>query len=117
VFENRVLRIIFGPKREAENGGWRKLYNEELHNLYSSPSIIRMMKSRRMKWAGHVARKGRREIHIGFWRCRKKEIHQNVRRCIILKWILDMMEWWIDLVQDRDQWMALVNAVMNLLVP
>jgi hypothetical protein len=58
VFENRVLRI-FGPKRDEVTGGWRKLYNEELHNLYSSPSIIRMIKSRRMRLAGHVARRGR----------------------------------------------------------
>jgi hypothetical protein len=58
VFENRVLRGIFGPKRDEVTGGSRKLHNEELHNLYSSRSIIRMMKSRRMKWAGHVARMG-----------------------------------------------------------
>jgi hypothetical protein len=55
VFENRVLRRIFGPKRDEVTGGWRKLHNEELQNLYSSPNIIRMIKSRRMKWAGHVA--------------------------------------------------------------
>jgi hypothetical protein len=58
VFENRVLRIIFGPKRDEMTGGSRKLYNEELHYLYSSPSIIRMNKSRRMRWAGHVGRIG-----------------------------------------------------------
>jgi hypothetical protein len=58
VFENRVLRRIFGPKRDGVTGGWRKLYNEELHNLYSSPSIIRIIKSRRMRWAGHLARMG-----------------------------------------------------------
>jgi hypothetical protein len=58
VFENRVLRRIFGSKRDGVAGGWRKLYNEELHNLYSSTSIIRMIKSRRMRWAGHVARMG-----------------------------------------------------------
>jgi hypothetical protein len=56
VFENRVLRRIFGPKRDEVTGGWRKLHNEELHNLYSSPSIIRMTKSRRMRWPGHVTR-------------------------------------------------------------
>jgi hypothetical protein len=56
VFENRVLR--FGPKGDEVTGGWRKLHNEELHNLYSSPSIIRMIKSRRMRWAGHAARMG-----------------------------------------------------------
>jgi hypothetical protein len=58
VFENRVLSRIFGPKRDEVTGGWRKLYNEALHNLYSSPSIIRIIKSRRMRWAGHVARMG-----------------------------------------------------------
>jgi hypothetical protein len=56
VFENRVLRRIFGPKRDEVTGGWRKLHNEELHNLYSAPCIIRMIKSRRMRWAGHVTR-------------------------------------------------------------
>jgi hypothetical protein len=55
VVENRVLRRIFGPKRDRVTGGWRKLYIEVLHNLYSSPSIIRIIKSRRMRWAGHVA--------------------------------------------------------------
>jgi hypothetical protein len=55
VFENRVLRRVFGPKRDEVTGGWRKLHNEELHKLYSSSSIIRMIKSRRMRWAGHVA--------------------------------------------------------------
>jgi hypothetical protein len=58
VFENRVLRRIFAPKRDGVTGWWRKLHNEELHNVYSSPSIIRIIKSRRMRWAGHVARMG-----------------------------------------------------------
>jgi hypothetical protein len=58
VFENRVLRRIFGPKRDEVRGCWRKLHNEELHILYSSPSIIRIIKSRRMRWARHVARMG-----------------------------------------------------------
>jgi hypothetical protein len=58
VFENRVLRRIFGPKRDDVTQGWRKLYNEEFRNLYSSPSIIRMMKKRRMRWVEHVARMG-----------------------------------------------------------
>jgi hypothetical protein len=58
VFENTVLRRIFGPKRNGVTGGWRKLHNEELHNLYSWRSIIRIIKSRRMRWAGHVARMG-----------------------------------------------------------
>jgi hypothetical protein len=58
VFENRVLRRIFGPKRDEVTGGWRKLHNEELHGLYSSPSIVRVIKARRMRWAGHVAHMG-----------------------------------------------------------
>jgi hypothetical protein len=62
VFENRVLRRIFGRKRDEVTGGWRKVHNEELHNLYSSPSIIRMIKSRRMRWAGHVTRMGKKNI-------------------------------------------------------
>jgi hypothetical protein len=70
---NRVLRRIFGPKRDEVTGGWRKLHNEELHNLYSSPSIIRMIKSRRMRWAGYVARMGRRGMHIGYWWESQKE--------------------------------------------
>jgi hypothetical protein len=60
IFEIRVLRRTFGSKRDEVIGGWRTLHNEELHKLYSSPSIIRMIKSRRMKWAGHVARMGKR---------------------------------------------------------
>jgi hypothetical protein len=58
VFENRVLRRIFGPTRDEVTGDWRKLHNRELHNLYSSPDLIRQIKSRRMRWAGHVARVG-----------------------------------------------------------
>jgi hypothetical protein len=65
VFENRVLKKIFGPKRE-EDGSWRKLHNDELHSLYSSPHIVRVIKSRRMRWAGHVARMGV-EVLTGFW--------------------------------------------------
>jgi hypothetical protein len=72
MFENRVLRRIFGPQRD-EVGGWRKLRNEVLHNLYSSPSIIRMIKSRRMRWGGHVVRMGGREMHIGYWWESQKE--------------------------------------------
>jgi hypothetical protein len=67
MFENRVLRKIFGSKKDEVTGDWRKLHNEELHNLYSLPNIIRMIKSRRMRWAGHVARMGRSRIHIGYW--------------------------------------------------
>jgi hypothetical protein len=68
-----VLRRIFGPKRDEVTGGWRKLHNEQLHNLYSSPSIIRIIKWRRMRWAERVARVGRRGMHIGYWSESQKE--------------------------------------------
>ena len=67
MFENRVLRRIFGPKRDEVTGEWRKLRNEELHDLYSSPSFIRVIKSRRMILVGHVARMGREEAYACFW--------------------------------------------------
>jgi hypothetical protein len=66
VFENRVLRRIFGSKRDEVTGEWRRLHNKELHALYSSPNIIRVIKSRRLRWAGHVARMRRGEVHTGF---------------------------------------------------
>jgi hypothetical protein len=66
VSENRVLRKIFGPKWE-EDGSWRKLHNDELHSLYSSPNIVSVIKSRRMRRAGNVARMGRGEVFTGFW--------------------------------------------------
>jgi hypothetical protein len=66
VFENRVLRI-FGPKRDEVTGEWRKLHNKEFHNLYSSPTIVRVTKSRRMRWAGQVERIGKGEACTGFW--------------------------------------------------
>jgi hypothetical protein len=72
VFGDRVLRI-FGPKRDEVTGGWIKLHNEELHNLCSSPSTIRTAKSRKMRWAGHVARMGRRGMYIGYWWGSQKE--------------------------------------------
>jgi hypothetical protein len=67
VFENRVLRRIFRLKRDEVKGDWRKLHNEELCDLYSSPSIIRIIKSRRMRWAGHVARIWVKRTRIGYW--------------------------------------------------
>jgi hypothetical protein len=67
VFENRLLRRIFGPKRVEVTGGWERLHNKELRDLYPSQSIIRIIKSRRMRWADHVARMGRRETHVGYW--------------------------------------------------
>ena len=66
VFENRVLRRLFGPKRDEVTGEWRKLHNEEFRDLYSLPNIVRVVKSRRMRCAGHVARMGRGEVCTGF---------------------------------------------------
>jgi hypothetical protein len=73
VFKNRVVRKIFGRKRDEVAGEWRKLRSEELHNLYFSPNKSRMIKSRRMKLAGHVARMGTRGMHIGYWWVSQKE--------------------------------------------
>jgi hypothetical protein len=76
VYENRVLRKIFRPKRDEVIGGWRKLHNKEFHNLYYSPSIIRINKSRRMRWAGYYARMGEKRKHMGFrWESRKERDH------------------------------------------
>jgi hypothetical protein len=125
VFENRMLRRVFGPKRDDVTGEWRKLHNEELHDLYSSPSIIRIIKSRRMRWVGHVARMGDKrnayrllvgkpegKIPLGRPRCRCVD---NIR--------MDLGEvgWsdvdWIDLAKDRNRRRAVVNSVLNLRVP
>jgi hypothetical protein len=73
LFEKRVLWRIFGQKRDKVTVGWRKLHNEEFHNLYFSPNIIGMVKSRRMIWAGHVARMGRKGMRIGYWWESQKE--------------------------------------------
>jgi hypothetical protein len=75
VFENRVLRRIFGPKRDEVTGEWSKLQNGRLHNLYSSPDIIRQIKSRKMRWAGHMARMGGKKRVQGFaGKARRKKI-------------------------------------------
>jgi hypothetical protein len=80
VCENRVLRRVFRSKRDSVTGGLRKLHNEELHNLYSSPSIIGIMNSRRMRWGGHVARMGRRVMHIGYdWITTVKETSRKTK--------------------------------------
>jgi hypothetical protein len=76
VFKKRVLRSVFGPKRDDITGEWRKLHNEELNDLYSLPNIVRAVKSRRMGWAGHVARMGRGEMCTGFWRGSLRERDQ-----------------------------------------
>jgi hypothetical protein len=101
-------------------GGWRKLHSEELHNLYSSPSIFGMINPRRMRWAGHVEQIGRR-MHIGYWWESQKERIPKSRWVDNIKMDLREIGWdgmyWIDLAQNRDQWRALVNTVMNLRVP
>jgi len=93
VFENRVLRI-FGPKRDEVTGEWKKLHNEELNYLYSSPNIVLVIKSRRMRWVGHVARAGRREVYTGFcWGNMREKGHledPGVDETILLRWIFMM---------------------------
>jgi hypothetical protein len=92
VFENRVLRRIFGPERDEVTGSWRKLHNEELHNSYFTPSTIRMIKSRSMRWAGNIARMGEKRNAYRILMGKPKEMRPLGRpRCgwIILKWILE----------------------------
>jgi hypothetical protein len=123
VFENRVLRKIFGPKRE-EDGSWRKLHNDELHDLYSSPNIVRVIKSRRIRWAGHVACMGEGRGAYRVLAGRPKDKRPLGRhRC---RWEdnfkMDLGEIgidganWVQLAQNRVQWRAFVNTVMNLRV-
>jgi hypothetical protein len=125
MFENRVLRKIFGPKRNEVTGEWRKLHNEELRDFYSSPSIIRIIKSRRMRWAGHVARMGERRnayrLLVGKPKG-KRSLGRPRRRCVNdIKVDLGEVGWsdvdWIGLAQDKNRWRALVNSVLNLRVP
>jgi hypothetical protein len=84
VFVNRVLRRIFGPNTDEVTGEQRKLHNEELHNLYSSPGIFRMMKSRKMRWVGHVVRMRRRGMHMACWWKRQEERDIGRPRC---RWV------------------------------
>jgi len=116
---------IFWPKRDEVTGEWRKLHNEELNDLYCSPNIVRLIKWRRMRWAGHVARTGEKRVlyrvlvgkpegkrSLGR---RKSRWENNIKvdleevRCGYIDWI--------GLAQDRDRWRTLVSAVMNLRVP
>jgi hypothetical protein len=124
VFENRVLRKMFGPMRDEATGEWRKLHNGELHNFYSSPDIIRQMKSRRMRWAGHVPRmgEGRNVYRVLVGKPKgKSPLGRPGRRWEDgIKMDLEEIGWGvvegIHLAQDRDRWRAVVNAVMNLRV-
>jgi hypothetical protein len=124
VFENKALRRIFGPRRDEVTGDWRRLHNEEINDLYSSPNIVRVIKLRRMRWAGHVARMGEER---GVYRVlmgipeRKRPLGRPRRR-----WVdnikMDLQEVgcgcmdWIGLAQNRDRWRTLVSAVMDLWV-
>ena len=120
-----MTKVIFGPRRDKVTGEWRRLHNEELNDLSSSASIVRVIKSRRMRWAGHVARMGEeRELYrvlVG-----EPEGRRPLRRPR-RRWVdnirMDLPEVgcgymdWIGLAQDRDRWWTLVSAVMNLRIP
>jgi hypothetical protein len=115
-----VLRRIFGPRRDEVTGDWRRLHNEELNDLYCSPNIVRVIKWRRMRWTGHVARMGRGE---GVYRVVvRKPVGRRPLGRPRRGW-MDLQEMgcaymdWIELAQDRDRWRTLVSAVMNLRVP
>jgi len=123
VFENRVLRV-FGSKRDEVTGEWRKLHNEELTDLYSLPNIVRVVKSRRMRWAGHVARMGEgRVVHrvlVGKPEGKRPLGRLRPRWEDNIKIDLREVGWggdWMELVQDKDRWRALVNTLKNLQVP
>jgi hypothetical protein len=126
VFENRVLRRIFGPKRDEVTGQWRTLHSGELQNLYSSPDIIRQIKSRRMRWAGHVERMGKRRnvcrVLVGTPEGKRPLGIPRGRWDEGIKMDLREIGWgrgvvvWIHRAQVRDRWRAVVNAVMNLVV-
>ncbi|KAJ4441956.1 hypothetical protein ANN_11820 [Periplaneta americana] len=124
VFENKVLRKIFGAKRDEVTGEWRKLHNAELHALYSSPDIIRNIKSRRLRWGGHVAHMGesRSAYRVLVGRPEGKRPLGRPRRRWEINIKMDLSEVgydrdWISLAQDREQWRAYVRAAMNLRAP
>ena len=119
-----MLRRVFGPKRDGVTGEWRKLHNEELRDLYSLPNIVRVVKSRRMRWAWHVARMGEgRGVHrVIVGKHEGKRPLGRPRRRWEDNMKVDLQEVggggdWMELAQDRDRWRALVNTVMIFRVP
>jgi hypothetical protein len=116
---------VFGSEKDEVRGNWRKLHNGELHNLYSSPNIVRTTKSRRMRWAGQVSRVGekRNACRILVGKPEGKRPLRRPRRRLVDNIIIDLRETgcygmdWIELAQNREQWRALVNTLMNLRVP
>ena len=124
MFENKVLRRIFGPRRDEVMGDWRRLRNE-LNDLYSSPNIVRVIKSRRMRWAGHVACLGddRGVYRVLVGKLEGKRPLGRPRHRWVDNIRMDLQEVgcgymaWIGLAQNRDRWRTLMSAVMNLRVP
>ena len=121
----RVWSRIFGAKRDEVKGEWKKLYNEELNDLYTSPNIVQVIKSRRMRWAGHVAHMGEGRgvyrVLVGKSEGKRPLGRPRPRWEDNIKMDLQEVGFrgmdWIKLAQDRDRWRALVNAVMNPRVP
>ena len=124
MFDNMVSRRIFGPRRNVVTEEWRRLHSEELNDLYSSPNIVPVIKSRRMRWAGHVARmdeeRGVYGVLVGKPEGRRP-LGRPRRMWVYIR--MDLQEVgcgymnWIGLAQDRDRWRRLVSAIMNLRVP
>jgi hypothetical protein len=125
VFENRVLRRVFGPRRDEVTGEWRKLHNEELNDVYFLPNIVRVVKSRRMRWAGHVAHmveeRGVHRVLVGKpegkrpWGRPRHRWEDNIK--MDLKEVGGVCGDWMELAQDRNKWRALVSMVKNFRVP
>jgi hypothetical protein len=125
LFEDTVLRRLFGPKRDEVTVEWRKLHNEELNDLYSLPNIVRVVKSRRMRWAGYVARMGEdRVVHrVLVGKPEGKSALRKPRRRRENNIIMDLQKVgggggdWMELAQDRGRWRPLVGTVRNFRVP